>query len=177
MMRAWGRLSEGALLLAWACSSCSTSNAPNESPDGNAFAGCPVSVPEEGVACSGPDSCLYGSECTGTNAVCAGGPWAIAPAALPEGGDCPVTAPDDEAACHLCGPTTRCVYNATCDAEAGTSERAECVSDVWSVTPILCASDASVDPGKQSDASDAGTDATDGESLASSDAVAPDAGD
>jgi hypothetical protein len=136
------------LALVAACSSSSSRSGPGDGGDGGDGEGQPVSTscpsvpPAKGSSCAGAASCIYGSECGGTSAVCTAGQWVLGTDSIPDGGNCPPSAPDDGAACPLCMPATPCAYNAACDLDAGPSVTATCITGssgkVWKVVAASC---------------------------------------
>jgi hypothetical protein len=103
---------------------------------------CPSTPPLKGSSCAGAASCIYGSECGGTSAVCTAGVWVTGTDSIPDGGNCPTSAPDDGAACPLCMAATACEYNAACDLDAGPTVTATCITGnsgkVWKVVTDTC---------------------------------------
>jgi hypothetical protein len=155
------------LAVAGACSSSSSKHAADAGTGGSGGGGgastseCPVNVPEKGSPCTGASSaasCRYGTECEGTSAVCTGGLWVIGPVVPPDGGNCPMGAPDNGASCPMCMLPTPCPYNPTCDVDGGPTVTATCIytssGKTWSVVDDKCEpKDASAEAG------DAGSDA------------------
>jgi hypothetical protein len=133
------------LAILGACSSSSkTTEDAGENGEGGLIvqADCPSVIPANGSSCTGAASCLYGTACDETSAVCTGARWIIGPDVAPDGGLCPTSAPDDGTTCPSCMVAKHCAYNPACDEDGGPTVTASCISmaagNAWKVVTDEC---------------------------------------
>ena len=101
---------------------------------------CPLMAPNAGSTCATAVSCVYGTPCQQTIALCTNGQWTTNPPV--DAGECPANPPDNGASCSVCGSMTPCAYNLACNVDAGPSVTAVCTdrggAAAWVVSSYVC---------------------------------------